>query len=270
MRPFPATLILCALFTFAGPAIAAPHTPASPSVTAGRAVDGDSLVLSDGTILRLAGIEAPRLAPGWPVAKAWPLADAAKAALANLTAGQRLTLRPLAPPRDRLGRLDAWAFDDAGHFVQAEMVGLGLARVHVLAEAPAPLPPGRDAARLFASLLASEAQARAAGLGIWALPFYRVLDPKAAAGLGDGYRIVTGRIATVRVAKHATYLDFGPDWRHTLAIAVPARARRGLAHAGIDLAALGGRQVRVRGWVRTRPVPEMALSHSEQIEILGQ
>jgi endonuclease YncB( thermonuclease family) len=85
------------------------------SATVAAVRDGRTLLLADGRELRLAGIE---------------VADASRAALQALVAGQPLRLERLSPEQDRYGRLLAFAFvGDAQASVQQAMLEQGHARV---------------------------------------------------------------------------------------------------------------------------------------------
>lgn len=247
------------------------------SAPAVQAIDGESLRLADGTLVVLAGIEAPQLNPGWPRARPWPLAEAARAALAALAVGKPLHLALLARPSDRTGRLQAQVFDAAGHWLQAEMLRQGMARVYLLAEVPVPLPkavpaPPADAgvADMVTRLLAEEQAARAAGRGIWALNFYQVLTPAAAVARGEGYRLVEGRVAAVDSGRQYTFLQLGTDPHRDLHLVIRARDRRQLQKAGLHADRLVGRTLRVRGWLSTGRTPEIAVAHAQQIELAGQ
>jgi len=59
---------------------------------AAEVVDGDTLLLENGTKVRLVGIQAPKLPLGRAGFEAWPLAEEAKQALEDLALGQTLTL----------------------------------------------------------------------------------------------------------------------------------------------------------------------------------
>jgi len=56
---------------------------------AAEVVDGDTLLLENGTKVRLVGIQAPKLPLGRAGFEAWPLAEEAKQALEDLALGQR-------------------------------------------------------------------------------------------------------------------------------------------------------------------------------------
>ena len=129
---------------------------AMPSVIEGRVVrvsDGDSIrVLWNGssTPVRLAGIDAPESGQPW--------SRNARAALAGLVAGQSVSVA--VADRDRYGRLvGSVTVRREGRVVQVnrELIRLGAAWVY--------RAHNRDP-----SALALEADARAAGRGLWSLP----------------------------------------------------------------------------------------------------
>ena len=99
---------------------------ADATVEAVAAIDGDTLELSDGRLLRLAAIQAPKAPLGFDETKSWPLEDAGRAALGEFALGRRLSLVFTGPPRDRYGRLHAQVFDDEGGWIQAALLAAAL------------------------------------------------------------------------------------------------------------------------------------------------
>ena len=94
-------------------------------------VDGDTLLLDDGREVRLVGIQAPKLPLGREGFVAWPLADEAKAALAELTLGRDVKIAPGPAPQDRHGRLLAQLYDaESGEWIQGALLADGMARVY--------------------------------------------------------------------------------------------------------------------------------------------
>ena len=72
----------------------------------------------------------------------------------------------------------------------------------------------------------------------------------------------------VAVRRKYIYLKFGANWRDDFTIAIPAEAHRMFKKSGLDPVSLQGRNVRVRGWIKSRNGPMIDASHPEQIEIL--
>ncbi|HYD31998.1 MAG TPA: thermonuclease family protein, partial [Azospirillaceae bacterium] len=152
----------------------------TPPLTVVEVADGDTLRLDDGRWVRLAGIEAPRL--GVRGEKPWPLAEAARDALAGLVEGRSVKLR--GAREDRYGRVLAQVTRDDGLWIAGEMLRLGLARVHTW-------PDDRDRA---AEMLAIERTARGARRGLWAERFYAALSPEEAEDHLDSFQIVEGLV----------------------------------------------------------------------------
>jgi micrococcal nuclease len=242
-------------------AIAAPDTLSPPErAEVAAVIDGDTLQLAGGAVLRLAGIEAPKrdLAPG--DAGLAGLAEAAEAALKALVGAGPIALRQDAGKRDRYGRRLAQAFTGSGVWLQESLVTAGLARIH---------GDGRNRMGLEA-LLRIEARARDAGLGIWRHPIFAVRaadDPKLGR-LAGSFQIIQGRVASAAIVKGIGFVNFGAD-RHadlTLVLEKPALDLGGPAM--IDLAWLTSKPIRCRGWLDLYDGPRIDITHPEQIEVL--
>ncbi len=218
-------------------------------------INGATVRLASGDIARLAGIDAPRLADrsGRP----WPHAAASRRALAALVLDRRVRLFHAGRRIDRYGRLIVHLFVGP-RWVQGALVSDGHVRVRSYA----------GNRQRVAELLAREDAARKARLGIWAHSRYAVRTPESVRRDLDSWQIVEGTVRAVAAFRDVTYLNFDDDWRTDFTVRIAARARRLFRNAGIDLRALEGRTVRVRGWVRRRNGPLIAATHPEQIERL--
>ena len=134
-----------------------PHRELTATVT--RVVDGDTVkVRLDGRrdTVRYIGVDTPEsVKPGTP---GQCFAKAASAYNRRLVAGQRVTLRTDAEPRDRYGRLLAYVYRRRdGLFVNAALVRAGYATILTI-------PPNVAHVR---ALLRLERAARGAGRGLW-------------------------------------------------------------------------------------------------------
>ena len=256
MTPVILIVMLLAPALLPAPAAAAGEPVASGVVR--EIVDGDTLVLEGGTQVRLVGIQAPKLPLGRPGFPTWPLAHQAKAALAALTLGKRLTLVYTGRRVDRYGRLLAHLSDAAGQWIQGVLLARGMARVYTFAD---------NRARA-AEMLSREREARAAGRGIWAHPFYRVLHPEGVGRLTGTFQLVEGRIVKAAVVRGRGYLNFGRDWKTDFTVTVAPRDMRRFKGRGNAIRAFEGRLVRVRGWIRSFNGPMIEATHPEQIELI--
>jgi len=225
-------------------------------------IDGDTLVLDDGTEVRLVGTMAPKLPLGRPGYPTWPLAPEAKAQLEGLVLGRTVGLGFGGNEWDRHGRLLAQLWRDDGLWVQGAMVAAGLARVYGFA----------DNRALLAELLTLERQARAKRLGMWSLPDYAVLSAAAlereAEAYVDSFQLAEGRIAEAAVVRGRAYLNFGDDWQRDLTAVLESETVDLFLAEGLDPADYVGRLVRLRGWVELYNGPMIEITHPEQIEVL--
>ncbi len=223
-------------------------------------VDGDTLVLADGRQIRLVGLQAPKLPLGRPGFKAWPLAEAAKTALAQLALGRAVTLGYGGRRIDRHGRALAHLFDGAGVWIQGALIDRGMARVYSFADNRALVP----------ELLAREAAARRSARGIWALRAYAVRDAAAIPERSSGFEVVEGRVVEVATVRKRTYLNVGADWLSDFTITIAPKTRRLFEAEGIDTLRYQGKKVRVRGWLKSYNGPLIEATQPEQIEVIPE
>ena len=237
--------------------------------TVAQIIDGETLALTDGTIVRLIGAKAPSPPLGWRGDDPWPMVAEAKQALERLAAGAEIELRYGGRRVDRHGYALAQGFvakGDARIWLQQALVAQGLARVYSF-------PDNRAC---VAELLESEAAARAARKGLWGVSAYRIRDaggdPEAIARLKHSYQLVEGQVAAVGEGGNRIYLNFGTDWHTDFTVEIERKDARAFVAAGLDPHALAGKsvrvRVRVRGWVEWRNGPMIQASHPEQIELL--
>lgn len=206
-------------------------------------VDGDTVALESGTIVRLVGIQAPKL----------PLGRARLCGLAR-----RVTLYYGGARLDRYGRALAHLYRDGGLWLQGEMLARGLARVYSFADNRAIVP----------EMLAREGAARVQRLGIWRNPFYAVRSAEPATIPRDGYELVEGRVRDVATVRGRTYINFGDDWKSDFTLSLASKVRRPFDREGYSLESLKGLTIRARGWIKSYNGLMIELTHPEQIEII--
>ncbi len=222
-------------------------------------VDGSTVLLDDGERVRLAGIEPPKHIAGDAASGMELLAETARQTLARLVQGRRVGLTMGGIPRDRYGRLRAHLLrSDDGTWIQGTLLAAGLARVHSLV----------DDRAAVAEMLVIEQRARAARLGIWSQPRYRVRTASEADDGLNSFQLVEGRVRAAAVVRGRGYLNFGDDWREDFTVSIGPRDRRRFESEGIAIEDYEGRLVRVRGWVDSFNGPMIEATHPEQIEVL--
>lgn len=221
-----------------------------------QVIDGDSLRLTSGLVVRLAEIDAPREQPGDPYGAQ------ATAALRTLATGKTVQLRYGGLRRDKRGRALAQVFIPGAQpvWLQREMLARGLARVHTW-------PDNRAEAQ---TLLNAEAAARSARRGLWASPAYavRTADPNHLLRHHRSFQLVEGKVAEVAERRGRIYLNFGENYRTDFTITVDPAAARLWSGGPAGLQQLQGKTIRVRGWLSEFNGPAIRANHPEQIEIL--
>lgn len=210
-----------------------------------------TLVLADGRRVRLAGIAFD----GGP-------ADRARAALDGLLRGRHVTLKG-DPDPDRYGRLYAFPIVSGSETpIQYDVVERGLGAVG-----------GRiDDETCARAMLAREAQARAAGRGIWEPGGRRVhRSDDEAAILSDKGRLalVEGRVHSVRESGTTIYVNFSRRWSEDFTVTIAKQRQQDFISAGLPPRSLAGQVVRVRGIVEERAGPWIEAVRPAQFERTG-
>ena len=232
--------------------------------TVAEVKDGETLALTDGTVVRLVNAKAPTAPIAARDDRPWPMVNEAKEALSKLASGAEVELRYGGTRTDRHGYALAQVYVVKGGeriWLQGELVGKGLARVYSF--------PDNHAC--VSELLAREADARTKGEGVWGSWAYRVLAADNVERLGRltrSYQLVEGVVAQVGESSGRIYLNFDKDWRKDFTVLIERKDGDAFKAAGIDPKALAGKKLRVRGWIEWRNGPMIHVTHVEQIELL--
>lgn len=121
-----------------------------------------------------------------------------------------------------------------------------------------------------AHLLVLEAEARSGNRGLWETDIFAIRspDPNTLALYLETVQIVEGRVISAAETRERTYLNFGFDYRTDFTVSIAARDVRTFTDAGIDMDALEGRIIRVRGWLQAINGPSITIDHPERLEVL--
>jgi hypothetical protein len=161
--------------------------------------------------------------------------------------------------RDRWKRRVAIVRLPDGRSVQEVLVERGFARVN----------PESRRSKFISALLEAESKARAERQGLWKSAYFRVRDANRPEDVPpNDFRIVEGVVAKSAIAKSRAYVNFGADYMTDFTATLTSRGARSWVKKGVDVAALGGRRVRVRGYVAWINGPSVELTHPQQIELL--
>jgi endonuclease YncB( thermonuclease family) len=145
--------------------------------------------------------------------------------------------------------------DPAGGAAAAALTALAAGDQVMLRRAESGLVSNRIASPCAGDLLGREKAAREAKLGLWADPYYEVLDaemPKDALAHRGRFALVEGKVASVRESGATIYVNFGRRRIGDITVTILKRNERSFAAAGLDLRSLAGRRIRIRGWIEAR------------------
>ncbi len=217
-------------------------------------VDGDTLRLENGQLVRLTGINTPEL--GRDGAPDQPLAAAARQSLKQLISKGNIQLEPAVKRRDRYRRKLGAVFVDGRH-AAAVLLEQGLGW-HII------VPPDTG---YIACLQRAERRARERGAGVWAS---EKLAPVAAAKVrhGDsGFIRLRGRVTSVSRSRHSWWLELDQ------AVSVKLDHRDLKYFDGLSPKKWQGRTLQLRGWLiyrgrsqRGYPPWMMQLRHPAMLE----
>lgn len=254
-----------------------PMTPdcgltAGPTQAIAAVIDGGSVRLDDGRVLRLAGIRAPEASDAAGLDGEWPPATAAHAALVALVGGRSVALAYAGARADRYGRVLAHAFlrvDDMPVWVQGRMLADGHARVDS--------SPDDNACSTL--LLAHEQAARQRGIGLWSHAAYQVRSANQPAELDryvGTYQLVLGRIARISGSRNLVFAELASTQvrpsesgrRREAAFRVVWQQRLQPTDKEGRAPAVG-QEVLVRGWLERRAGPQIEIISAAALEIVG-
>lgn len=229
--------------------------------------DARTLVLSDGQVVTLKGLQPPDVTdvPG-AGANGWPLAQSEIARLRSDLVGTNITII-FAGRRDRYGRRPVHAFTGNdrsanGDWLQAELIRSGRARFN----------PESLRTACAETLFELEQTARRAKVGLWSLAAYAVRSarrPDLLMRLRNTFQIVEGKVVSAKSVRGKIFLNFGRDWRQDFTAAISKRQLRYFKRRGWDPLSLKGRRIRVRGWIERYGGPFIDIRHTHQIEVIG-
>lgn len=230
-----------------------------------QVMDGDTLQLEDGLIVRLIGAGAPKQVSHHAAGSGNTLPEQARVMLEKLVLGRDVQLFFGGTRSDRHQRSLAHLFVsgvEQSLWIQEAMVAAGMARVYSF----------RDNRACIRALQRAESAARSAGLGIWKASEFSVQPAHPPARLlshADTFQIIEGRIISAHAVNNRVFLNFGKIWREDFTGSISRRDYKRFRETGLDLVMLEGRIVRIRGWIEERGGPMIVLTHPEQLELVG-
>jgi endonuclease YncB( thermonuclease family) len=222
-------------------------------------IDPLTMRLDNAGIMHLVGLDIPDFNPYAP----GPLSEQAIAILKDMAESKRVRLFMTTDrSKGRTNRLQQKlyhaALESDQSWIQGTLLRLGLARVRTEKSNP----------EMAAEMYALEDIARREKLGLWAFDEYRVLHHDETEAFINSYQIVEGKVLSAARRQNNFYLNFGGNWRTDFTITIPSSAANDFFKANMNPLDLGGKRVRVRGWIKSFNGPNIDVDHPARIEIL--
>lgn len=237
--PYRQGVFLCLLIGFSIPVLAlCPSRSELQWAELGKVVDGDTLTLADGRVLRLVGVNTPELGRDGRPDQA--LARRARDIVQRFfSADGKVGWVSEPPSSDRYGRLLAEVFDGSKRSLSAELLDQGVAW-------QVAIPPALGDTQCLQTV---EAAARAAGRGVWSEAAYRARPSHALPPDAGGFARVTGEVSRVAETSKGWWIEMPglslrlarKHWHYFAAEGLGESPRAWL-----------GRVLEVRGWIINR------------------
>ena len=224
-----------------------------------KIIDGLTILLKDGTIIRLASLDIPDF-------HIWRDAPYSQSALELLqkTLPEGTEVMVYQTRMAKKGRLTRMKHALAhiltkkdNIWIQGLLLAHGLGRVQI---AP-------NTSEMADQMLKTEQNARKKQQGIWAdKSDYLILTPETADKAIGEFAIVEGVVKKTASVRNNIYLNFGERWKTDFTIMITPTLRKKLAHKGVDPLNMAHQPVRIRGWVREYNGPLIELDDPMHLE----
>ena len=212
-------------------------------------IDGDTLTLTSGETIRLAGINTPEMA--YKSRPAEPLAVAARDALQAQVSSGWVGVETAPQAKDRHGRTLAYLFTPDGASIQEALLRAGLASAVVISP--------ND--RYLEGFIRAEDAARRFDRGIWALPYYAPHSPDHVRG---GYQFVRGRLSPIEIGEKWFIFSLGQKF------VILVRRTDWQTYFGYSPWALDQATIVARGWIsKKKSRSKLVISHPFMLERCG-
>lgn len=225
-----------------------------------KVIDGDTIRLANGRLLRYIGIDTPeiRVKNGDNfIYSPQPFALEAKEYNQSLVFGKTIKVEYDVEKQDRYGRLLGYCFAD-GVFVNAKLLEEGYAVIYTY-------PPNIKYSDLFYKL---QTDARKKNRGLWGS--YQVINSENAQSYIGQIRTVQGSVKSTHKSAKCVSLNFGDDWRTDFTVVIFNNSMDSFRKKGINpLSFYQGKLVEVTGRIREYNGPEIIVNTPLEIEIIN-
>ncbi|MFH1769002.1 MAG: thermonuclease family protein [Candidatus Omnitrophota bacterium] len=249
-------LFICVLFF-----LSCSPSPDYSHIKVSEVIDGDTVRLSDGKLLRYIGIDTPEITRkenGRFIYDPAPFAQEAKELNRQLVENKFATIKFDLEKNDSYGRILGYCFVE-DTFVNAKLIEEGFAVLSTQ-------PPNISHVDLFVSL---EEKARRKKAGLWGS--YEVIDSDQAEKFINQIRTVRGRVLSTHKSKKAVYLNFGIDYRKDFTVVIFSNCWKTFEKEKVaPQKVYKNKVVEVTGRIREYNGPEIIVCLSYQIKVVDE
>jgi len=239
------------------------HQSKAQTVKVEKVIDGDTIRLSDGKLVRFIGINTPEI--DHKFGNSQPFAERARRYLKSKVGrfkGKVLLLMG-AEHKDRHGRLLAHIFSPRGQNIQADILLNGFG-VWIA------VPPNLEYMDCYRNI---EQEARQSKSGVWGEQYKEPLDTKYLTEKNTGFQWIRGKISRIGKGKKNWWLNFEDVLSQKKYSKVTLRVNKDDLHYFKEqpLDHLLNKIVTVRGWLsKHKNQLVMTLRHPASLELNGQ
>ncbi len=248
-------LSILTLFFF----LACGSAPDFSEITVTEVIDGDTIKLSNGRLLRYIGLDTPEVRvkeKGKFIYKPQPFALEAKKYNAALVEGKAVRVEFDVDKEDKYGRLLGYCFVE-DTFVNARLIAEGYAVLYTY-------PPNVKHVDLFVKL---QKEAREKQKGLWGS--YAVIDHTRAGRYLNQIRTVRGRVVSTYKSAKCVFLNFGRDYKTDFTVVIFNNSLGAFYKAGIDpVDFYRDKKVEVSGRIREYNGPEIIVNAPAELDII--
>jgi len=225
-------------------------------------IDGDTVRLSNGKLLRYIGLDTPEVRiknkGGDFKYQPQPFSLEAKEFNRKLVEGKDVRIEFDIEKADRYGRLLGYCFVDK-IFVNARLIEQGYAVLYTY-------PPNVKYVDL---LVASQKKAQRTKKGLWGS--FAIIDHTQADKYINQIRSVQGWVVETYKSTKCVFLNFGRDYRSDFTVAIFNNTLGAFNKEGIDPESFyEGKEIRVTGKIREYNGPEIIVNSPYEIEVLEE
>lgn len=225
-----------------------------------KVIDGDTIELESGQLLRYIGIDTPEVRlkkENHFVYSPQPFALEAAEFNRKLVEGKNIEIEFDLEKKDRYGRLLGYCFID-NQMVNAKLLEEGYAVLYAF-------PPNVKYTEIFVSL---QKKARQEKRGLWGA--CSIINHNDAAKYLNQVRTVEGIVVSTYKSDKCVFLNFGQNYRTDFTVAIFTNSLNSFYQKGIQPEAFyRGKRVQASGKIREYNGPEIIVNHPAEIEIIN-